>query len=173
MATGDAAYTTDIGDNVGIALFNTATPGNFNLTNRLDAVGSSTEVNIIYRKALGYPAVTTGTLDYSFFRNLRSGLPQDTGNNFASGAAEPPSATPQNDFVFADPTGTLTAAGARLGAPGQKTSLVRFSETQRSRRHWSHPVCQMLLRQIGCELAAAIRARSSYGASLRITQVHQ
>src|SRR4030095_12711058 len=42
----------------------------------------------------------------------------DTGNNFASGAAEPPSTTPQNDFVFADPTATLTAAGQRLGAPG-------------------------------------------------------
>ncbi|HKR60354.1 MAG TPA: hypothetical protein VJS64_11525, partial [Pyrinomonadaceae bacterium] len=115
-ATGDVTYTTEIGDNVGIALFNTSNPVNFILANRLDAVGSNTEANTLYKEGTGYPAVSTAALEYSFFRNLRSGLPQDTDNNFAS--AEASSVTPQNDFVFVDTAGTTTAAGQRLGAPG-------------------------------------------------------
>ena len=134
-ATGDATYTTDIGDNVGIALFNTSNAANFNLANRLDAVGSSTEANTIYKEGTGYPAIAGVAIDYSFFRNLKSGLPQDTNNNFASGAPEPVSATPQNDFVFADTSGLLTAAGQRLGAPGpenlsspiQRNSTIKAS----------------------------------------------
>ena len=117
-ATGDATYTADIEDNVGIALFNTANPANFNLLNRLDAVGSSTEANAIYKEGTGYPAIAGVAIDYSFFRNLRSGLPQDTNNNFASFDPELPSVTPQNDFVFADTSGFPSAAGHRLGAPG-------------------------------------------------------
>jgi hypothetical protein len=71
------------------------------------------------------------SLEQTFFRNLRSGVPQDTNNNFASGAAEVASATPQNDFVFADTTATLTAAGARLGAPGPEnlSSPIQRSST--------------------------------------------
>ncbi len=134
-ATGDASYTAEIADNVGIALFNTSTPGNFNALNRLDAVGSSIEANALYKEGTGYPAIAGLALNYSFYRNLRTGLPQDTNNNFASAAAEPPSATPQNDFVFVDPTGTLVAAGSRLGAPGpenlsspiQRNSTIKAS----------------------------------------------
>jgi len=117
-ATGDITYAVDIGDNVGIALFNTSNPANFNLANRLDAVGSNTEANTTYREGIGYPPVSTAALNYSFFRNLRTGRPQDTNNNFASGTAEPVSAAPQNDFVFADTAAALTPAGQRLGAPG-------------------------------------------------------
>ncbi|HKR60355.1 MAG TPA: DUF4394 domain-containing protein [Pyrinomonadaceae bacterium] len=134
-ATPDATYTVEIPDNVGIALFNTSNAGNFNILNRLDSVGPNTEANTIYKEGTGYPPITTGTLNYSFFRNLRSGLPQDTNNNFASAAAELPSATPQNDFVFADPSATLTNAGQRLGAPGpenlsspiQRNSTIKAS----------------------------------------------
>ena len=134
-ATGDATYTTEIADNAGIALFNTSTPGNFNALNRLDAVGSSSEANAIYKEGTGYPAMAGLALDYSFYRNLSTGLPQDTNNNFASAAAEPPSATPQNDFVFVDPTGTPVAAGSRLWAPGpenlsspiQRNSTIKAS----------------------------------------------
>ena len=134
-ATGDATYTTEIPDNTGIALFNTSTAGNFTLANRLDAVGPNTEANPIYVEGTGYPPLGVQSLNQSFFRNLRSGVPQDTNNNFASGAAEPASATPQNDFVFADTTATLTAAGARLGAPGpenlssplQRSSTIKAS----------------------------------------------
>ncbi len=134
-ATGDATYTTEIPDNTGIALFNTSTAGNFTLANRLDAVGPNTEANPIYLEGTGYPPLGVQSLNQTFFRNLRSGVPQDTNNNFASGAAELASATPQNDFVFADTTATLTAAGARLGAPGpenlssplQRSSTIKAS----------------------------------------------
>jgi hypothetical protein len=130
-ATGDATYTTEIPDNTGIALFNTSTAGNFTLANRLDAVGPNTEANPIYLEGTGYPPLGVQSLEQTFFRNLRSGVPQDTNNNFASGAAEVASATPQNDFVFADTTATLTAAGARLGAPGPEnlSSPIQRSST--------------------------------------------
>ncbi len=131
-ATGDATYTTDIPDNAGIALFNTSTPANFNALNRLDAVGSTAEPNGLYKEGSGYPALTGVDPEYSFFRNLRSGLPQDTNNNFA--APETAGATPQNDFVFAN-RGSLSPAGPRLGAQGpenlsspiQRNSTIKAS----------------------------------------------
>jgi hypothetical protein len=105
------------------------------LATRLDAVGSATEANTLYKEGTGYPAVSTAALEYSFFRNLRTGTPQDTGNNFASGTAESLSATPQNDFVFVDTAATSTPAGQRLGAPGpenlsspiQRNSTIKAS----------------------------------------------
>jgi len=132
-ATGDATYTTDIPDNAGIALFNTSNPASFNALNRLDAVGSATEPNGLYKEGTGYPALTTANLEYSFFRNLKSGLPQDTNNNFAG--PETAGTTPQNDFVFADTGASLTPAGPRLGAPGpenlsspiQRNSAIKAS----------------------------------------------
>jgi hypothetical protein len=121
-ATGDATYTTDIPDNAGIALFNTANPANFSLTTRLDAVGSTSETNTLYKEGAGYPALS-GTaylsgIDYSFYRDdcgkggsietfgvCPRSTPQDTGNNAA-------------DFIFVDTNGTPAGAGQRLGAPG-------------------------------------------------------
>ncbi|MET0647057.1 MAG: hypothetical protein ABW208_10580, partial [Pyrinomonadaceae bacterium] len=57
-ATADAAYTTDIPDDAGIALFNTANAANFTLANRLDAVGPTNEANALYREGTGYPTLT-------------------------------------------------------------------------------------------------------------------
>src|SRR6185503_7723628 len=58
-ATGDATYTTDIPDNAGIALFNNNTGGgSYILANRLDAVGSTSEANTLYKEGTGYPALT-------------------------------------------------------------------------------------------------------------------
>jgi hypothetical protein len=107
-ATGDATYATDIPFNSGIALFNTATPANFTLANRLDAVGSTSETNTLYREGAGYPALTGGasaSIEHSLFRNLISGFPKDTNNN-------------ASDFVFADTNGTPSGGQQRLGAPG-------------------------------------------------------
>ncbi len=118
-ATGDIAYTTGIGDNAGIALFSTDNPANFTLANRLDAVGSTSEANTLYKEGAGYPALTPFSLEYSFFRKVSGagstsvtetprgtlGLPQDTGDNAA-------------DFLFADTEATNAGAGERLGAPG-------------------------------------------------------
>jgi hypothetical protein len=117
-ATGDATYTTDIPDNAGIAIFNTSVAANFVLANRLDAVGSTSEANTLYKEGTGYPALTPFSIDYSFYRDDcgKNGsittfgacpitTPKDTNNNAA-------------DFVFVDTNGTSAGAGQRLGAPG-------------------------------------------------------
>jgi len=106
----DNVYAAGIPDNAGIALFNNATGGaSYTLANRLDAVGSTSEANTIYKEGKGYPALTANTLDYAFYRELRpAGLPQDTGDNAA-------------DFVFVDTSATDVGAGAKLGAPGAET----------------------------------------------------
>ena len=118
-ATGDATYTTDIPDNAGIAIFNTSVAANFILANRLDAVGSTSEANTLYKEGTGYPALVPFSIDYSFYRdncgkgrfdhNIRclptGGTLKDTNNNAA-------------DFVFVDTNGTSAGAGQRLGAPG-------------------------------------------------------
>jgi uncharacterized protein len=134
-ATGDATYTTDIPDNVGVALFNTANAANFTLANRLDAAGSSSEANTLYREGTGYPPLVTFNIDYSYYRDLASGTPLDTGDN-------------NNDFLFVDINGTCalsvgggcqsldgTRRGRHLGAPGpenlsspiQRTNLMPTS----------------------------------------------
>jgi len=119
-ATGDATYTTDIPDNAGIALFNNNTGGgSYTLANRLDAVGSTSEANSLYKEGTGYPALVPFSIDYSFYRDNcgkggsittfgscpTGGLLKDTNNNAA-------------DFVFVDTNGTSAGAGQRLGAPG-------------------------------------------------------
>ena len=54
-ATGDATYTTDIPDNAGIALFNTSIAADFRLATRLDAVGSTSEANAVYKEGTRVP----------------------------------------------------------------------------------------------------------------------
>jgi hypothetical protein len=117
-ATGDATYTTNIPDNAGIAIFNTTLGANFTLANRLDAVGSTSEANTLYKEGTGYPALTPFSIDYAFHRDEcgKSGsittmgvctvsTPQDTNDNAV-------------DFIFVDTNGTSAGAGQRLGAPG-------------------------------------------------------
>jgi len=119
-ATGDAVYTTDIPDNAGIAIFNNNTGGgSYILANRLDAVGSTSEANTLYKEGTGYPTLTAFSIDYSFYRDTcgkggsittfgpcpSGGSPVDTNNNAA-------------DFIFVDTNGTSAGAGQRLGAPG-------------------------------------------------------
>jgi hypothetical protein len=117
-ATGDATYTTDIPDNAGIAIFNTSVSADFTLANRLDAIGSTSEANTLYKEGTGYPALTPFSIDYSFYRDDcgKSGsittfgpctisTPKDTNNNAA-------------DLIFVDTNGTSAGAGQRLGAPG-------------------------------------------------------
>ena len=109
-ANGDATYTLNIADNAGIALFRTSNPVNFNLANRLDAVGSTAEANVLFKEGTGVPALVAFSIDYSWYRNIQTsgvgaGVPQDTNNNSA-------------DFRFVDTNGTSAGGGQRLGAPG-------------------------------------------------------
>lgn len=118
MAIGDVTYVTDIPDNAGIALFNNNTGGgSFTLANRIDAVGSTSEANTLYKEGTGYPALTPFSIDYAFTRDAcgKAGAitvftactvstPQDTDNN-------------ATDFYFDDTNGTSAGAGQRLGAP--------------------------------------------------------
>ena len=118
-ATGDATYTTDIPDNAGIAIFRTSDTGNFSTATRLDAVGSNSEANTLYKEGTGYPALTPFNIDQAFVRDTcgkagsittfrqcpTGGVPKDTNNNAA-------------DFYFVDTNGTAAGAGQRLGAPG-------------------------------------------------------
>ncbi|MCA1641928.1 MAG: hypothetical protein LC785_08270, partial [Acidobacteria bacterium] len=72
-----SGYTTDIPDNAGIAIFNTANAANFSTATRLDAVGSTSEANTLYKEGTGYPALCTPStcspnIDYSFFRDMKT-----------------------------------------------------------------------------------------------------
>lgn len=115
-ATANATYTTDIPDNAGIALFRSST--STALADRLDAVGSTSEANTLYKEGTGYPALTPFSIDYSLYRDecgngaiIAGGgpcsnyTPKDTNNN-------------ATDFIFADIAATSAGAGQRLGAPG-------------------------------------------------------
>ena len=109
-ANGDATYTANIVDNAGIALFRTANPVNFNLATRLDAVGSTSEANLLFREGTGVPALVSFSINYSWVRKIPTsgagaGVSQDTNNNAA-------------DFRFVDTNGTSAGGGQRLGAPG-------------------------------------------------------
>ena len=103
----DNVYAAGIADNAGIAHFNNATGGaSYSLANRLDAAGSTSELNTLYKEGTGYPAIAANTLDYTFYRDLRpGGAPKDTDNNAA-------------DFLFVDTSASNVGAGAALGAPG-------------------------------------------------------
>jgi hypothetical protein len=117
-ATGDATYTTDIPDNAGIAIFNTSIAANFNLANRLDAVGSTAEANTLYKEGTGYPALVPFSIDYSFYRdNCGKGGSITT---FGACSIDTPKDTNDNaaDFIFVDTNATSAGAGQRLGAAG-------------------------------------------------------
>jgi len=118
-ATGDATYTTDIPDNAGIAIFNTSIAANFNLANRLDAVGSTSEANTLYKEGTGYPALVPFSIDYSFYRdNCGKGGSITTFGACPTGGALKDTNNNAADFVFVDTNATSAGAGQRLGAAG-------------------------------------------------------
>jgi hypothetical protein len=130
FASGDTFYSTNIRNNGtgeggvrdGIALFSTANPANFTLGNRIDAVGSVSVANTLYREGAGHPDIGNFPVEYSIVRDLRTGTPKDTDDNNA-------------DFLVLDTQSTpfCTSNAAfqcqRLGAPGPEN---RFSPIQRN-----------------------------------------
>ena len=121
-ATPNATYTANITNNVGIALFNSATT--FNLANRLDAVGPTTEANTTYKEGTGYTAVATAAVNFSLYRinDMATGLPLDTGNN-------------ATDFRTVAVNANASLPTASLGAPGPEnltSPIIRNSTVKAS-----------------------------------------
>jgi hypothetical protein len=106
-ADSDTGWSLDLADNGGVAIFKTANTANFNATTRMDSVGFSSIAAGLFKEGNGIPAIsaTTPTGQMTFFRNLSSGTPQDTGTN-------------ENDFIFADPVIETLTVTPRLGAAG-------------------------------------------------------
>jgi hypothetical protein len=132
-ATGNATYTTDIPFNAGIALFKTANPANFTLANRLDAVGSTSEANTLYKEGAGYPAIVNPPSDYSFVRRLPGGCTGsysgdcptvDLVQNKPAATTSAPQDTNDNnaDFIYVIVGGTDAGAGPRIGGPGPENT---------------------------------------------------
>ncbi|MFL6331888.1 MAG: hypothetical protein ACJ754_00935 [Pyrinomonadaceae bacterium] len=123
-AEGDLSYETDIPDNAGIAIFRTSDVKNFTLGNRLDAVGSTSEANTLYKEGTGYPALSTLNLEHALQRDLcgKSGSITTFGPCTTGGGARD---TDDNasDFIYVETNGNPSGAqGRRLGAPGPEDS---------------------------------------------------
>gem|GEM_PF-2147683 len=109
-ATADASYFVNIPDNTGLALFRTGNSLFFNVGERLDAVGPTTELNPLFKEGSGYAPVTATGRQHSFLRDLRSATPKDTDRN-------------ERDFLYVDAQGSPDpSAGGQLGAPGPENS---------------------------------------------------
>jgi hypothetical protein len=89
-------------DGAGIALFTTQAPANANDARRLDSFGFANSP-ALYKEGAGFPTVVTSGLEHAYYRDLRGGLPKDTGDNAA-------------DFLLVGTTTNLQIT--RLGAPG-------------------------------------------------------
>jgi hypothetical protein len=106
-ADSDTGYSLDTADTSGIAIFKTATVANFSVATEMDAAGPATlPVGSLFKEGTGFGPLPTTSLQYTMYRNLSGGSPQDTNNN-------------STDFIFADTNGTFVSGlGQRLGAPG-------------------------------------------------------
>lgn len=116
--TPDATFTADIPDNAGVAVFSTTNTANFSIATRLDAVGSTSEANTLYREGSGIPALTPFSIDYAFYRDLCGDGGSITNTGFCTRSTSKDSDTNANDLIFVDTNGTSAGAGQRLGAPG-------------------------------------------------------
>ena len=128
-ATGDAillpdgttpstSYTLEIPDGAGLALFRTAAPSALGEAGaRLDAVGFEGVGDPLYYE--GTPLAPAGgvTLDveHTFYRQLKTGLPQDTEQN-------------RTDFFLVSPVADVLP-GAGLGSPGPENTTSPVNRT--------------------------------------------
>jgi hypothetical protein len=110
-AAPDIVYGTDIDDDRGIALFDTANSGSWVLDDRIDAVGFNTSAQAaaqLTREGTALASAGSTNGQYSWVRKINKGtiLPIDTDNN-------------ANDFIFVSNNGGIYgAATSVLGYPG-------------------------------------------------------
>ncbi|MCA1565870.1 MAG: metallophosphoesterase [Acidobacteria bacterium] len=147
-AAGDKAYSVDIPDGAGLALFNTANPANFTLANRLDAVGSTAENNPLYMEGIGYTDGAPGEVQYSFLRAQRAGLQTDTNNN-------------ANDFLLVATSVPSGATQIKLGAPGPEGLSGPVQRNAQIKSSLVDPQCS----GFGTTLSACARVRTAEGAN--------
>ena len=100
--TPDITWDFDVPDGTGVALFSTSSGPNINAATRLDAFGYASSP-ALFREGTGFPTVVTAASEHTYYRDLRNGPPQDTGNNAA-------------DFLLVGTAINLQIT--RLGAPG-------------------------------------------------------
>jgi hypothetical protein len=107
--TPSLTYDCDIDPGAGVALFRTNNTASFNTNTRLDAAGFNTLTTPqadLYREGAGLPSPGPVNGQYSFVRNLVTGLPRDTNDNAA-------------DFLFISTDGEVYGGvPSILGAPG-------------------------------------------------------
>lgn len=115
----DATYTLDIPANVGIALFTTDVPAELSLSTRLDAVGSASETNTLYKEGTGYGTLTPFFTEHSLYRdNCGKQGSITTFGGCPSGGNVVDTNNNASDFIFVDTAGIAAGHGQRLGAPG-------------------------------------------------------
>jgi hypothetical protein len=121
-AAGNQVMTQDIESDRNVAIFKTASLAQLSVLTRLDAVGFGVNTGAacdLLREATTLAPLAGSTLQYSYFRDEcgKKGNPAIFGpcpsNNLPMD-----SNVNNNDFIFADTTGSVTPAGQRLGAPG-------------------------------------------------------
>ncbi len=117
-ATSDTAWAFDLADNGGLALFSTSATANFNSGTRIDSAGFASIAAGLFKEGAGIPAITgTPTGQLTFFRDLATGTPKDTGANEA-------------DFIYANTVvGENLGSTTRLGAPGPENLSSPISLT--------------------------------------------
>lgn len=147
-APGDKAYTADIPDGAGLALFNTANPAHFTLANRLDAVGSTAESNPLYREGEGYPQSAPADSEHSFYRDRRAGWQKDTNNNAA-------------DFLLLSTSASVGETQTKLGAPAPEGLSSPVQRNAQVKGSLIDPQCA----GFGSIESACARVRTAEGAN--------
>ncbi len=127
-SVGDGTYTGDIPTDSGLALFQTASPANFSLANRIDAVGFNTVPDALYREGsgLGPTSGVTPGAQFSLARSLASGTPLDTDNN-------------AQNFILLGTGGAMQ--GTLLGAPGPENLSSPIQRNATIKASYIDPNC--------------------------------
>ena len=126
----DRTYTTDIPDGAGLALFTSANLASIGTTNRIDAVGFTTESNALLREGAGLSSPGANDGEYSFVRRMAgTGLPRDTNDNAA-------------DFAFVSTAGTqFGGVQSTLGAPGPENAQSPIQRNAQVKASVIDPEC--------------------------------